>query len=180
MGRLTQLQPYSTVYWHYKQWRAAGVIATLMKTLHAQVREQVKKKPKWTRLIIIDSQAVKNTCNAGVNSKGFCFYKATNGIKRHLAVDTLGFPFFTHCTPANVSDDAGLIEMLSLNIDYFKSKPVNIPKITILLDHGYHVDHLIEALEKVYPQIMTKIRFELSTKPSKQEKRHQENPDLFR
>ena len=41
-------------------------------------------------------------------SKGFCFYKATNGIKRHLAVDTLGLPFFTHCTSANLSDDAGL------------------------------------------------------------------------
>ena len=34
-------------------------------------------------LIIIDSQAVKNTCNASVKSKGFCTYKATNGIKRH-------------------------------------------------------------------------------------------------
>jgi hypothetical protein len=32
---------------------------------------------------------------------------------------------------------AGLLEMLTQNIDYFKSKPVNIPKITILLDHGY-------------------------------------------
>jgi len=54
---------------------------------------------------------------------------------------------FTHCTKANVSDDSGLIEMLTLNIDYFTSKPVNIPKITILLDHGYHIDYLIEALE---------------------------------
>ncbi len=113
---------------------------------------------------------MKNTCTAGVASKGFCFYKATNGIKRHLAVDTLGFPFFTHCTPANVSDDAGLLEMLILNIDYFKSKPVNIPKITILLDHGYHIEHLIAQLEKVYPQLRTKIRFQLSTKPSKQQK----------
>ena len=60
--------------------------------------------------------------------------------------------------------------MLSLNIDYFKSKPVNIPKITILLYHGYHPDHLREELEKIYPQIMRKIKFELSTKPSKQEK----------
>lgn len=118
------------------------------------------KKPQWTTLIIIDSQAVNNACTAGVDSKGF----------RHLAVDTLGFPFFTHCTPANVSDDAGWIEMLTLNIDYFKSKPVNIPKITILLDHGYHVEHLIAELEKVYPQIMMKIRFQLSTKPSNQEK----------
>jgi hypothetical protein len=38
--------------------------------------------------MMIDSQAVKNTCNASIESKGFCFYKSTNGIKRHLAVDT--------------------------------------------------------------------------------------------
>lgn len=128
------------------------------------------KKTKWTTLIIIDSQAVKNTCNASVESKGFCFYKSTNGIKRHLAVDSLGFPFFTHCTKASVSDDGGLIEMLSDNIDYFKSKPVNIPKITILLDNGYHPEKLEQELKKIYPQIMTKIRFELSPKPSKAEK----------
>jgi len=35
--------PYSTVYWHYKQWRAAGVFEELMRILHGQVREQVKK-----------------------------------------------------------------------------------------------------------------------------------------
>ena len=60
--------------------------------------------------------------------------------------------------------------MLTQNIDYFQSKPVNIPKITILLDHSYHPEHLTQELEKVYPQIMRKIKFELSTKPSKQEK----------
>ena len=114
------------------------------------------KKIKWTTLMIIDSQAVKNTCNASTTSKGFCHYKATNGIKRHLAVDTLGFPFFTHCTKANISDDQGLIEMLSDNIAYFKCKPVNVPKITILVDHGYHPESIQKALEKVYPQVMTK------------------------
>jgi hypothetical protein len=119
---------------------------------------------------MVDSQAVKNTCNAGIESKGFCFYKATNGIKRHLAVDILGFPFFTHCTPANVSDDQGLIEMLSQNIDYFKSKPLELPKITILVDHGYHPQKIIKPLEQIYPQILTKIQFELSAKPSKAEK----------
>lgn len=36
--------------------------------------------------------------------------------------------------------------------------------------HGYHIDDLIEELEQVYPQIVTKIRFERSTKLSKQEK----------
>jgi hypothetical protein len=129
-----------------------------------------KKKSQWTTLIIIDSQAVKNTCNASIDAKGYCFYKATNGIKRHLAVETLGFPFFTHCTPANVSDDVGLVEMLTLNMDYFRAKPVTIPKITILLDRGYHINFLIKKLGQIYPQIMTKIRFEMSTKPSKQKK----------
>lgn len=117
-----------------------------------------------------DSQAVKNTCNASVDTKGFCFYKATNGIKRHLAVDSLGFPFFTLCTPANISDDDGLLMMLILNLQYFKSKPVNIPKITILLDNGYHLDKLTKTLEAIYPGIMQKMRFELSPKPSKAEK----------
>ena len=131
------------------------------------------KKHKWTTLLIIDSRAVKNTCNASVESKGFSSYKATNGINRHLAVDTLGFPFFTHCTKASVSDDVGLIEMLEVNIDYFKSKPVNIPKITILLDHGYHPSVIISQLEESYPAIMSKIRFEHSAKPSKEEKEKQ-------
>ncbi|NJN56155.1 MAG: transposase [Leptolyngbyaceae cyanobacterium SL_5_9] len=34
------LPPYSMVYWHYKQWRAAGAIDRLMQVLHQQVREQ--------------------------------------------------------------------------------------------------------------------------------------------
>lgn len=47
---------------------------------------------------------------------------------------------------------------------------MNIPKITILLDHGYHPERLTQELEKVYPQMMRKIKFERSTKPSTQEK----------
>lgn len=43
-----------------------------MSVLHSKVRKQVKKD-KWTRLLIIDSQAVKNTCNASTASKGYCF-----------------------------------------------------------------------------------------------------------
>ena len=60
--------------------------------------------------------------------------------------------------------------MLSNNIDYFKSKPVNIPKITILLDHGYHLGKITTELKKIYPAIMTKIRFKFSPKPSKIDK----------
>lgn len=37
------LPPYSTVFWHYKQWRAQGVIDEIMNNLHHQLRQQVKK-----------------------------------------------------------------------------------------------------------------------------------------
>ncbi|WP_254625915.1 hypothetical protein [Nostoc sp. TCL240-02] len=50
----------------------------------------------------------------------------------------------------------------------------DLPKITILLDHGYHPEYLTQELEQIYPEIMTKIQFQLSTKPSKQEKAAQE------
>ncbi|MEG4443774.1 hypothetical protein QUA79_21845 [Microcoleus sp. F8-D1] len=73
--------------------------------------------------MMIDSQAVKNTCNASIASKGYCFYKSTN---------------------------------------------------------GYHPEHLITELKKIYPQILTKIKFELSEKPSKQQKKKPKvNQDLF-
>ena len=51
---------YSTVFWHYNEWRKAGPFEPLMTLLHEQVRSQVKK-PKWTTLIMADSQVVKNT-----------------------------------------------------------------------------------------------------------------------
>ncbi|MDJ0592467.1 MAG: transposase [Pleurocapsa sp. MO_226.B13] len=81
--------------------------------------------------------------------------------------------FFTHCTKENLSDDSGLIEMLIKNLEYFRAKPVNLPKITILLDNGYHPEKLMEKLKEVYPQIDTQIRFELSPKPSKSQKKAQ-------
>ena len=60
--------------------------------------------------------------------------------------------------------------MLIYNLDYFQAKPVNIPKITILLDNGYHPDKLEKELKKIYPGIMRKIRFQLSPKPSRTQK----------
>ncbi len=111
--------------------------------------ESKQKTSQWTTLIIIDSQAVKNPWNASAASNGFCFYKATNGITGHWAGHNLGFPLFTHCPRANVTDNQGLIEMLSQNMDYVRHKPVDIAKTTILLDHGYHPDTIQQALELI-------------------------------
>lgn len=72
-----------------------------------------------------------------------------------------------------MSDDQGLIEMLAANINYFKDRPEDLPKLTILLDHGYHPTVLSAALEQIYPQIMTKIQFEVAPKPTKAQKQQQ-------
>lgn len=37
------LPPYSTVFWHYKQWRVEGIIEQIMDALHRQVRQTRKK-----------------------------------------------------------------------------------------------------------------------------------------
>jgi hypothetical protein len=71
--------------------------------------------PDWGKnilptAIILDSQAVKNTDSADLDTKGFCSYKCTNGIKRHLTVDSLGLPLFIYCSPANLPDDFGLVD----------------------------------------------------------------------
>ncbi len=35
--------PYSTVYWHYKQWRDSGLIDKLLDNLHGELQQQLKK-----------------------------------------------------------------------------------------------------------------------------------------
>jgi transposase len=57
--------------------------------------------------------------------------------------------------------------MFEQNMDYFRSKPVNIPKITVMVDHGYNPKHLTTELEHIYPQIMTKIKFQVASKEEK-------------
>jgi len=81
---------------------------------------------------MIDSQAVKNTCNASIASKGFVTTKQRMGSKG-IWLST----FFTHCTKANVTDDQGLIEILA-QYQLFQSQTREYSKITILVDHGYH------------------------------------------
>jgi Transposase DDE domain len=117
----------------------------------------------------VDSQAVKNTSSAGSESKGFCFYKSTNGIKRHLAVDVLGYPVFTYCSKASETDDQGLINMFLENKSYFVNRPKSLSSLTVLVDSGYHIDFLTKNL-KEHPEILEEVTFENSPKISKEMK----------
>jgi transposase len=64
-----------------------------------------------TTFLIVDAQSVKNTDTA--REKGYDAGKKVSGIKRHIAVDTQGFPHAIAVTTANISDRDGAIFMFS-------------------------------------------------------------------
>lgn len=107
---------WQSVYYHFRHWRdgvdkASGqpLLEQVLKKLVAAERTANEREEKTTYLII-DAQSVKNTDPA--ETKGYDAGKKASGIKRHLAVDTQGFPHVLHVTTADISDKAGAKEML--------------------------------------------------------------------
>lgn len=60
-----------------------------------------------TSFLIVDAQSVKNTDSA--REKGYDAGKKVSGIKRHIAVDTQGFPHAIAVTTADVTDRKGAL-----------------------------------------------------------------------
>ncbi len=106
---------------------------------------------------------------ANKETKGYCWYKATNGIKRHLLVDVLGNPYFVRCTKASVSDDDALLAMIGEHKQYFLDIPPE-QTVTILLDNGYHKEYLEQGIERIEEQLREKIRIEISAKITPEQK----------
>ena len=66
--------------------------------------------------------------------------------------------------------------MLTKNMKYFQQKPMNIPKVIILVDHGYYLKDLTTELQKVYTAIIKKIHNRLLNRvePNKRLKEKQD------
>jgi transposase len=90
-------------------------------------------------------------------------------------VDSLGIPLFVYCTTANLSDDAGIIQIIKDNIEFFLSLPFKSEDyaLTILLDSGYHKDFLEKSLVEIHPDILSRIEISIAPKISKEEKAEQ-------
>ena len=79
--------------------------------------------------MIADAQSVKNADTAG--QKGYDAGKKVSGIKRHIAVDTQGFPHATAVTTADVTDRNGALGAID------RCKP-NLELVeSVLVDGGY-------------------------------------------
>ena len=128
-----------------------------------QKRAPKRKKNEFPSLLIGDSRCAKNTDTADVETKGYCWYKNCNGIKRHLLVDVLGTPYFVHCTKASESDDDGLRAIMRENKQYFLALPAG-HSVTILLDNGYHHEYLEEEIKKIDSQLSSRLKIEIAEK----------------
>lgn len=117
------------VFWHSLQWRSEKMWDEIKTALHGQVRRQSKKKPKWTRLLIIDfpcceeyvqrQRRVQRILSLAFAPMGESF--GADNLSQNLSSSNViksryfGNANITHCTQANVTDDQGLIEMLNHN-----------------------------------------------------------------
>ena len=76
--------------------------------------------------MIADAQSAKNTDSA--EEKGYDAGKKVSGIKRHIGVDTQGFPHATAVTTADVTDRngaLGAIDRCKPNLERVESLPVD-------------------------------------------------------
>jgi putative transposase len=89
--------PWSTVYYHFRRFRLSGLWHHIFTILLAVERKRAGKDSDASAAII-DSQSVKTT-EESAGSNGYDAHKNVKGRKRHLLVDTLGFPFSVHVTP---------------------------------------------------------------------------------
>ena len=105
------------------------------------LRRKQKRKEK-TSFGIGDSQSVPNADTA--RQKGYDGGKKVSGIKRHIIVDTNGFPHAIYITTANVSDKRGMRETIVLNLE-------NLSEVEkFLLDGGYEGQPFADFVKKVH------------------------------
>ena len=97
--------PWQSVYYHFRKLRLSGAWYLILKALRTAERQRLGRDPQPTAAVM-DSQSVRTSAEAA-GSKGHDAHKHVNGRKRHLLVDTLGFPLSVYVTPANVQDRAG-------------------------------------------------------------------------
>lgn len=112
------LPPWHRVYYLFRKWKKDGTWFLLHQALHQEVREKAGKQPEPTGAII-DTQSVKTSKVA--ESRGFDGHKKVKGRKRHLVVDTLGFPLNVTVHDANLSDSTQAFAVLQVVFFWFAS-----------------------------------------------------------
>ena len=110
----------------------------------ARTRQDRNAKPS---LLIVDAQSVKNTDTAVL--KGYDAGKKVSGIKRHIAVDTLGLPHAVAVTTANVTDRKGGLQALG----HCRAKLGQVQ--SLLCDSGYTGEPFAQGVREIVGSTVT-------------------------
>ena len=102
---------YRLVYYYYSLWTESGLIARVQQQLFEEHRIKIGREPQPS-LGIIDSQSVKTTEMADVNSVGYDGNKKIKGRKRHIIVDVTGHILVARSHAANIRDDIGAVDLV--------------------------------------------------------------------
>lgn len=123
--------PWQSVYYYFNKWAKTGIFEQILDELVVKERQR-QHKENTPSLLAIDSQSVKKVTFISQDT-GIDGGKFVNGRKRHIFVDTLGLPWATYVTAANISDS----EAGCLLSDQLKGK---VPRLKVITaDQGYKV-----------------------------------------
>ena len=92
---------WTSVYYYLRKWKQNETWFLIHQAIHQDLRQEQGKNAEPSA-VMIDSQSVKTAQMA--ESRGFDGNKRVKGRKRHLVVDTLGFPLIVKVHNANLSD----------------------------------------------------------------------------
>lgn len=107
-----------SVYHHFRSWSDRGWFDRLLKILvgFSRLRRGMNESPS---VAVVDSQSVRQ--NLPHSEKGVDGYKRVKGIKRHISVDSNGYPLEVMVTTANIHDSRGAIPLMVNTLDVYPS-----------------------------------------------------------